>query len=106
MVLLVRAIRFKYFKSSNFGKMVDGPLLQAWLEMVRNPQDARRLELKKKAASKVLLRFVLRFSDRDTVMALKAILIRIDGFCKAITGRLIQSCPIHCSPAELPSSEL
>lgn len=55
--------------------------------------EAASLELqkKKKIASKVLLRFVLKYGGPPTLIAFRALLARLDGFAEAYTPRLLES---------------
>jgi hypothetical protein len=58
--------------------------------MVDEPT-ARELKWKKKAASKILLRFVHSFGGEGTVLAIRSILTRLDAFARAYQRPLLNS---------------
>jgi hypothetical protein len=84
-------LRFKYYRSSNYVNNIDEPLTRLWAKVMGDEQAARELKQKKKAASKILLRFVHRFGGEGTALAIRTILTRLDAFALAYQRPLLNS---------------
>lgn len=67
------------------------PLTRFWAQVVDDEQVARKLEQKKKAASKILVRFVRGVGGDVTAAAILVILTRLNAFALAYKRPLINS---------------
>jgi hypothetical protein len=70
---------------------IDQPLTRLWAEVMVSEQGFRELKQKKKAASKILLRFVNRFGGERTAFSIRSILTRVDAFGLAYQRPLLNS---------------
>ncbi|KAF8301115.1 hypothetical protein DL93DRAFT_2173352 [Clavulina sp. PMI_390] len=78
-ILLVRIFQFRVYRTSTY-KAVASHTTHLWANIMKDPEVAEQLAVKKRTAGKILLQFVYSFGGLDTLYAFRGILERLDGF--------------------------
>jgi hypothetical protein len=71
--------------------MIEQPLTCLWAKVMADESARKTLKEKKKAASKILIRFVHSFGGKKTAVAIRTILTRLDGFTLAFQPGVLKS---------------
>lgn len=100
MVLLARTLRFKYYRATNFSAQVEAPLALLWIKIMDDDDAVDCFAEKKKAAAKLLLRFISHCAGEESVVGFRNILNRLNGFIQVYEPELLKSCK------SLPKSNL